>query len=332
VKKGHLSFSIIVPVYNRPKEIEELLDSLTKQTNTDFEILIIEDGSEIKSDWVVKKYEEHLNVKYYFKMNTGPAQTRNYGCTQAHGNYFIFLDSDCILPQGYFEAVQRSLQQDYVDAFGGPDQAHESFTTLQKAINYSMTSFFTTGGIRGGGEKLEKFMPRSFNMGFSREVFEKTGGFPTVRFAKAKAAGEDLDLSIQIVKFGFKTRLIKEAFVYHKRRTSLKQFYNQVFNFGFARISVSKRHPESLKLVHFAPSVFTLGIVGVMVLSVFWSMYFWLPVMLHILMLFLHSTIKNRSIHVGLLSILTSYIQLLGYGSGFITAIWKHGLGKQPAA
>jgi glycosyltransferase involved in cell wall biosynthesis len=323
VNKQHLAFSFIVPVYNRPKEIEELLESLVQQTNKHFEIVIVEDGSELKSDQVADRYSRELNIRYHFKANTGPALSRNFGCQIASGNYFIFVDSDCVLPPRYFDTVHRFLTTTYVDAFGGPDQAHESFTITQKAINYSMTSFFTTGGIRGGGEKLGKFNPRSFNMGFSREVFEKTGGFPSIRFAKAKAAGEDLDLSIQIIKLGFKTALIKDAFVYHKRRTNLKQFYNQVYNFGFARISVWQRHPESLKPVHFAPAMFTMGSIMLSLLALFVHPYFFIPILFHALLLLVDSTIRNRSVIIGCISVVTSYAQLLGYGFGFISAVWK---------
>ena len=222
--KTNLKFSFIIPVYNRPNEVEELLESLSKQTNKNFEVVIVEDGSDLKSDAIVEKYKQQLDISYYFKENTGPGISRNYGFERAQGNYCIFLDSDCILPRHYFETVQNELANNYVDAFGGPDRAHKSFSKLQKAINYSMTSFFTTGGIRGGKKKLDKFFPRSFNMGYSREVFDKTQGFSKLRF------GEDIDMSIRIIENGFHTRLIPEAYVYHKRRTNLRQFFKQVFN------------------------------------------------------------------------------------------------------
>jgi glycosyltransferase involved in cell wall biosynthesis len=318
-----LKFSIIVPVYNRPNEVEELLESLSKQTNKDFEVVIVEDGSKLKSDTVVEKYKQHLDISYYFKENTGPGISRNYGFERAQGNYCIFLDSDCILPPHYFESVKNFLHKNYVDCFGGPDKAHEDFNVHQKAISYSMTSFFTTGGIRGGSQKMDKFNPRSFNMGFSRDVFEKTGGFPTIRFAKSKAAGEDLDLSIQIKKMGFSTALIQDAYVYHKRRTNLKQFYRQVFNFGFARITISKRHPESLKYLHYLPSLFIIASIFIILGSVFISPYIILTLVLHIIILFFDSLLKTKNISVSLLSIITSYIQILGYGFGFLKAFWK---------
>lgn len=320
----NISFSFIIPVYNRPTEVRELLESMANQTVKDFEVLIVEDGSETKSDKVYEEFESKLDLKYFFKQNTGPGDSRNYGFKKAKGNYCIFVDSDCILPEQYVEIVQSTLEKDYADAFGGPDKAHVDFTALQKAINYSMTSFFTTGGIRGGNEKLARFQPRSFNMGFSREVFDKTGGFPNIRFAKNKAAGEDLDLSIQIQKLGFKTVLIQDAYVYHKRRTSLKQFFNQVFGFGYARITIYKRHPESLKFLHLAPALFTIGTAGLLIVSIAYSALFILPVLVHMALILIDSSVKNKNIHIGLMSVVTSYTQLLGYGLGFINAAWKH--------
>ncbi len=312
-----LTFSIIIPVYNRPNETEELLESLTLQTEKDFEVVIVEDGSDQKSDGIVGKYSKDLNIKYLFRANSGPGPSRNYGFENAAGNYCIFLDSDCILPPDYFRIVRSTLSASYADAFGGPDKAHKSFSNLQKAINYSMTSFFTTGGIRGGSEKIDKFYPRSFNMGYSREVFSKTNGFSGMRF------GEDIDMSIRILENGFKTMLIKEAFVYHKRRTSIRQFFKQVYNSGIARINLYKRHRSSLKAVHFAPAVFVSGIIVLLLLSCFVSIFFLAPVLIHFLLLLIDSSLKNKSLTIGLLSIITSYIQLSGYGFGFMAAFWK---------
>ena len=316
-----ISLSLIIPVYNRPFEVEELLESLSRQTDKEFEVVIVEDGSNLRCDDVVKKYGSQLRIHYFFKENTGPGITRNYGIERAKGNYFIFLDSDCIIPPQYIEVVLQSLHTNWADAFGGPDEAHESFSNLQKAINYSMTSFFTTGGIRGGGEKLDKFYPRSFNMGFSKEVYEKTGGFPAVRYAKAKAAGEDIELSILIRKNGFKIGLIKEAFVYHKRRIDLKKFYRQVFNFGYARITLYKRNNGALKLVHLLPAIFTIGLFCCIILS-FISIYFLAPIVLFVLIIFIDAVLKNKSIIIGFLSIFTSLIQLVGYGLGFMKSFF----------
>lgn len=312
-----IQISLIIPVYNRPNEVEELLASLSQQTFKGFEIIIVEDGSTLKCQDQVLKYQDILNIKYYFKPNSGPGQSRNYGFEKATGNYGIFLDSDCVIPASYAQIVHHELTHHYIDAFGGPDQAHQDFTKLQKAINYSMTSFFTTGGIRGGSEKLDKFYPRSFNMGYSRDVFTATQGFSKMRF------GEDIDMSIRILENGFQTKLIKEAYVFHKRRTNFRQFYKQVFNSGIARINLYKRHPQSLKIVHFAPAVFTLGLLACLILSLCLSPLFLIPIALHALLLFIDSSLKNHSIQIGLLSILTSYVQLLGYGTGFIISFWK---------
>lgn len=314
-----LWFSIIVPVYNRPKEIEELLDSLTHQSDKDFEVLVVDDGSTNTCKEEVDRFQEHLSVRYLYKENSGPGLTRNYGAQQAKGNYFIFLDSDCILPPKYVQTVKTALDENYCDAFGGPDKAHEDFAAIQKAVNYSMTSFFTTGGIRGGHKKIDKFYPRSFNMGFSREVFEMTGGFSEMRF------GEDLDMSIRILKNGFQTCLIEEAWVYHKRRTSLRQFFKQVQHSGAARIRLQKRHPGTLKLVHLLPSLFTAGSLLLLLLS-FFSFYFLLPLLLYAIAVFIDATHYNRDSTVGALAILTSFAQLFGYGTGFIYTFLAEGM------
>ena len=304
-------------MFNRPGETDELLRSLSLQTERAFEVVIVEDGSSLSCRSVVEKYSDQLDISYYYKENSGPGPSRNFGCEKAGGDYMIFLDSDCVLPEGYVRVVREALEQHYTDAFGGPDRAHQDFTRFQKAINFSMTSFLTTGGIRGGNERMEKFHPRSFNMGFSREVFDTTCGFSGMRF------GEDIDLSIRILEHGFKSQLIKNAFVYHKRRSSLKQFFKQVYNSGIARINIYKRHPGTLKLVHAAPAVFTLGIIALLVLSSLLSVYFMAPILLHLLLLFLIASIRNRSIVTGVLALVTSYTQLVGYGAGFMSAFWR---------
>ena len=255
-------FSLVIPIYNRPNEAEELLESLTQQTYTDFEVIVVEDGSSITCEQVVAKYNNLLNIKYFIKSNSGPGTTRNYGAERSVGDTIIYFDSDCIIPPRYLEIVNKRLSENYTDAFGGPDRAHESFTPLQKAINYSMTSFLTTGGIRGGKRKLDKFFPRSFNMGYSRKVFEVTKGFSTMRF------GEDIDMSIRILSNGFTTQLIENAYVYHKRRTDFRKFFRQVYNSGIARINLYKRYPESLKVVHLLPAAFTAGCAGLLMLSI----------------------------------------------------------------
>ena len=312
-----LKISLIIPVFNRPGEVEELLQSLSIQSDKDFEIVIVEDGSTKSSLQVVESYTDRLDIKYFFKANSGPGPSRNFGSEEASGDYLIFLDSDCVIPPDYCSIVKERLNSSYADAFGGPDQAHPDFTKFQKAINFSMTSFLTTGGIRGGTEKMGKFHPRSFNMGYSREVYKATGGFSQMRF------GEDVDLSLRILENGFSTTLIKEAFVYHKRRSNLRQFFKQVYNSGIARINLHKRHPGSMKLVHFAPALFTLGCMGLILLGIFISPWFLAPLALHILMLFILATFQNRSLAIGLLAILTSYTQLLAYGTGFLKAFWR---------
>lgn len=316
-KERIINLSIVIPVYNRPTEIDELLASLCKQTNNNFEVIIVDDGSTLKCDKQVDKYKSLLNIKYYYKKNTGPGLTRNYGNEKSSGNYTIFLDSDCVLPSHYIQTIHVRLRNKFIDAFGGPDRADQSFSILQKSINYAMTSFFTTGGIRGGGEKLDKFYPRSFNMGYSREVFEKTKGFSRMRF------GEDIDMSIRIINCGFETALIKEAYVYHKRRTNFKQFFKQVFNSGIARINLFKRHPNSLKTVHTFPTLFVIGMLLLIIFSVTISPYFMTPLIFYSLLIFVDSTLKNKNIYVGLISIFASYIQIIGYGTGFLVAFWK---------
>ena len=286
-----ISYSIIIPVYNRPVEVRELLESLLHQTCKDFEVLIIEDGSAVRCDEVVKEYEDQLNVRYFFKPNSGRSLTRNY------------------------------VKETNADCFGGPDRAHASFSLMQKAISYSMTSFLTTGGIRGSKKGLEKFVPRTFNMGFSREVYQKVGGFKDM-------FGEDIDLSTRIRKAGFTVELFPEAYVYHKRRVSLKSFYRQVYVFGMARVDLYQMHPDSLKLVHLLPACFVLGVLFLLLSSLIcpWAL---LPLGVYILALFLESLFVNKSLPIALLSIVTSFIQLGGYGMGFIGAFVRKVILKQ---
>jgi len=319
-------FSVVIPVYNRPDEVDELLRSLCDQTVDNFEVVIVEDGSSVSCKTVVEKYSLRLSISYFYKENTGPGTTRNYGAERSKGDYIVFFDSDCIIPPNYFQCVTTFLTRNKVDAFGGPDKAHASFTPTQKAINYSMTSFFTTGGIRGGNEKMDKFFPRSFNMGFSREVFNTTGGFSTMRF------GEDIDMSIRILSNGFKTALIKEAFVYHKRRTDLKKFFKQVFNSGMARINLYKKYPSSLKIVHLLPTAFVLGTLLLIVLSVLCSVWLLALLAIYVVVVFTDSLLKNKSLTVAYKSIFAAFVQLFGYGTGFLAAVWKRIILRQPDA
>lgn len=328
-----MKYSIIVPVYNRPDEVDELLGSLAEQTEKDFEVIIVEDGSSVTCEKVCNGYKATLDIHYFMKENSGPGQSRNYGVARAKGEYVIILDSDVVLPPGYIESVSDELEKAPADAFGGPDKAHSSFTDIQKAISYSMTSFFTTGGIRGSKKKkLDKFYPRSFNMGVRRDVYNKLGGFSKMRF------GEDIDFSIRIFKTGCKCRLFPESWVWHKRRTDFRKFFRQVYNSGIARINLYKKYPESLKLVHLLPMVFTVGVLGLVVISAVGRVLMhyddidrwywlcagpWLPILAYCLLIFVDSSKQNRSLKIGLESIAASFVQLMGYGFGFIEAWWK---------
>jgi GT2 family glycosyltransferase len=308
-------FSIIIPLYNRPQEIDELLFTLARQTYTQFEVLVIEDGSLNDAKAVVEKYTNKLDLKYYVKANEGQGFTRNYGFERASGDYFIIFDSDCLIPEDYLEIVKDYLREHELDAYGGPDAAHESFTPVQKAISYAMTSPFTTGGIRGNAKHIGQFHPRSFNMGVSREVWENVGGFILTRL------GEDIEYSIRIHENGFKIGLIPAAKVYHKRRTSFSQFYKQLHFFGRARINIYKHFPAELKLVHFFPAIFTVGLLFTLVLHMIYLPLAYIcdaGILIFFLLIFFHSWEVNKSIKVAFLSMIAAFIQLGAYGMGFI--------------
>lgn len=337
-----MKYSIIIPVYNRPDEVEELLESLTRQAFLNFEVVIVEDGSSVPCKDVCEKYDGKLNIRYLTKKNSGPGQTRNYGVEHATGDYVIILDSDVTVPEGYLQAIDDELSACPCDAFGGADASHPSFTDVQKAISYSMTSFFTTGGIRGGkagaqgkgGAKgaLDKFYPRSYNMGIRRDVYLKLGGFSKMRF------GEDIDFSYRIIEAGYKSRLFPEAWVWHKRRTDLRKFFRQVYNSGIARINLEKRHPGTMKLVHMLPTIFTVGVILLVIISMAGRLlmhyddvhrWYWLcaapwgPIILYSLLICIDSTLKNKSLRIGCISVGAAFVQLMGYGFGFIEAWWK---------
>ncbi|KQC28882.1 glycosyltransferase [Flagellimonas eckloniae] len=309
----NLFFSIIVPVFNRPEEIQELLESLLHQDfKESYEIVIVEDGSSESSEEAVKRFQQSLQISYYFKENSGPGDSRNYGMQKANGNYFIILDSDCILPQQYLTKVNNELQEEFVHCFGGPDAAHESFTSVQKAINYVMTSFLTTGGIRGGSNSVGKFQPRSFNMGISKEVFEKVGGFGQIH------PGEDPDLTFRIWKAGYTTRLFSKAFVYHKRRIDWKKFYTQVNKFGMVRPILNKWHPGTAKLTYWFPSLFMIGLVAFIFLAVIGISLPLAIIGAYPILLFLDSLIKTKNIKVAFMTIFAALMQFTGYGIGFL--------------
>ena len=308
-----LNYSIIVPVYNRPNEVDELLETLVKQDfQEDFEIVIVEDGSEHTSEEVIKKYQDRLRISYFFKENSGPGGSRNFGMSKAKGNYFVILDSDVLLPKQYLTEVDSQLKKNFTDAYGGPDAAHDSFTSLQKAINYSMTSFLTTGGIRGKKKGVGKFQPRSFNMGLSREAFEATNGFSDMR------TGEDIDMTFRLWDKGFDTQLIDRAFVYHKRRNTLSSFYHQTFSFGTARPILSRKYPKTKKLTYWFPSLFIIGFDLSIIALIFGYWYFIAFYAIYFTALFSDATVENKSIKVGFLSVITSFTQFIGYGFGFL--------------
>lgn len=311
-------YSFIIPLYNRPEEIEELLYSLTKQNFSEkFEVVVVEDGSENNATAIVESYKDKLDIQYFLTENQGAGMARNYGMSQAKGDYFIVLDSDVLVPSNYLNKVDKALKENYTDAFGGPDAAHPTFTPLQKAINFSMTSLMTTGGIRGKKKGVGTFQPRSFNLGISKKAFKVTGGFSTMKI------GEDIDLSFRLWKHGFKTQLIDTAFVYHKRRTSINAFYKQTFKFGSARPVLNKKYPGTAKLTYWFPSFFILGFI---VASLLFTLGYWQLIVLYYLyfiILLMSSLFVNKSTEVAFLSIITTLVQMAGYGFGFLKSMFS---------
>jgi glycosyltransferase involved in cell wall biosynthesis len=308
-------YSIIVPVYNRPQEVEELLESLVLQSYQNFEVILVEDGSTLTSQQVAEKFQHQLTLHYLFKSNSGPGPSRNFGFQHARGEYFVIFDSDCIIPPDYFQAVEEGLRTHKLDAWGGPDRAHQDFTILQRAMGYTMASVLTTGGIRGGKKSVGWFQPRSFNMGLSRKVFERTNGFLFDRYA------EDIEFSIRMKQEGFKVGLIPDAFVYHKRRTTFGQFFKQVFNFGKGRALIGKKYPEEVKLTHWIPTLFTAGVIVVFLLPLISRTFFLIGaagVLFYFTAIFLHSLFVNKNLLVALLSVPSALLQFFGYGFGFL--------------
>ncbi|AWA30072.1 glycosyl transferase family 2 [Flavobacterium magnum] len=311
-------FSLIIPVYNRPDEVEELLHSLSGTSyQFEFEVVIVEDGSPIPCEAVVNSYRSKLDISYYFKPNSGPGDSRNFGMRKARGDYFLIFDSDCIIPSQYLDEVATALNHGYVDCFGGPDKALDSFSDIQKAINFGMTSFLTTGGIRGGSESTGKFQPRSFNMGLSKQAFKASGGFGNIH------PGEDPDLSIRLWKLGFETCLFPKAFVYHKRRIDWSKFYRQVNKFGKARPILNSWYPEYTKLTFFFPTLFLLGFVFSAIMALIGWNFFILFYTLYFFLLFVLSAIRNKSVRIALLSIVAVSVQFYGYGIGFLQSFLK---------
>lgn len=323
-----LSFSFIIPVYNRPNEVKELLDSFLEQSYVGaYEIVIVEDGSSISSEEVVNRYKNQLQISYYKKANSGPGDSRNYGMKLAKGNFFVILDSDCILPPQYLNEVAIALKSEYVDCFGGPDAAHSSFSLVQKAINYAMTSVLTTGGIRGNKNAVDKFQPRSFNMGIAKSTFQAVGGFGNIH------PGEDPDLTIRIWNKGYKTKLIPEAFVYHKRRIDWSKFFIQVNKFGMVRPILNQWHPQTAKIIYWFPTFFCFSFIAALIMFLFGiGMPMYLFVSYYVL-LFVDSLIKNRSLVIALLSLLAVSIQFIGYGNGFLkSTVMLNLTNKEPEA
>ncbi len=312
-----LKYSLIIPVYNRPEEIDELLESLTYLEKGNFEVIVVEDGSSIDCEIKIKRYSNQLNISYFKILNAGPGGARNYGAGKASGEWLIFLDSDTLIPKDYLSAIDSFLETNEIDAFGGADKERNDFLPIQKAISYSMTSFLTTGGIRGSKNSLEKFKPRSFNMGIRRIAFDHLNGYGKMRY------GEDIDFSLRLENAGFKTAYIPEAFVYHKRRTSFKAFFKQIKHSGEARIMLSKIHKGSFKLVHLFPGAFTVGLIlSISLIILFPSIGFIFLMVygVYFFLIFLHSSIKSMSLGIGALSTIASFVQLVAYGYGFIKA------------
>lgn len=319
-----LLFSFIIPVYNRPNEILELLESfLIQEPPIEYEIVIVEDGSTITSKQVVDNFKSQLNISYYYKQNSGPGDSRNFGMQKAKGNYFIILDSDCILPKDYVIELEKNLKAKYVDCFGGPDAAHHSFTNLQKAINFSMTSFITTGGIRGNKNSVNKFQPRSFNMGISKKAFNATQGFGRIH------PGEDPDLSIRLWNLGFDTAFFETVYVYHKRRISWSKFYTQVKKFGMVRPILNTWHPSTKKITYWFPIAFVLAFI-LSVLAAFFNLM--LPIYLilgYYILAFIVALIETKNIIVAFQSLIAITIQFFGYGIGFLKSTFFVGILKR---
>lgn len=319
-------FSIIIPIYNRPEEIDELLKSLTSQTyDKPYEIVIVEDGSSITCEHIVDNYKNQLTISYYFKPNSGPGDSRNFGMRKAQGDYFIIFDSDCLIPSQYLTEVDKYLNNNSVHCFGGPDAAHESFSDIQKAINHTMTSFLTTGGVRGGSEKIDKFQPRSFNMGLSKEAFAVTNGFGKIH------PGEDPDLSIRLWELGYETALIPNAFVYHKRRIDFNKFYKQVNKFGKARPILDFWYPKYSKITYWFPVCYVFQLFLSIVLLLFGIKFMLIINLLYLFLIAIEAIMINKNIKIGLLTIFTTLIQFFGYAKGFVKSfIYINVLKKDP--
>ncbi|RPG64236.1 MAG: glycosyltransferase [Flammeovirgaceae bacterium TMED290] len=315
-----VKYSIIVPVYNRPEELKELILSISKQSFKNLEVIIVDDGSQISSREIFQNFKKKLDISYFFTENQGPALARNFGVKNANGEWIIFFDSDCTVPNNYFKILEKFLNNNLIDFFGGPDTLDDSFNDIQKSINFSMTSFLTTGGIRGRKKSIDKFLPRTFNMGVKKKSFNEVEGFSNIRY------GEDLDLSYRLSKKGKSSALIDKAFVNHKRRSNLSSFFKQIYNSGRARNFLNNRHKGTFRFYHLLPSLFVIFFI----LSFLFylidfriTLFILIVYSLYFIIIFLSSSFINKNIYIGFLSIITTFIQFLGYGFGFLVAIFK---------
>jgi len=320
---GFQKFSIIIPSFNRVDEITALLVSMEELRfpRSQFELIIADDGSTDETLHFIKSYSSAsgLNLILVSQSNQGPGAARNLGVAAASGDFFIFIDSDVTVPGHWLEEISKQLQLEGGQAFGGPDTYRDDFPALLKAINHSMNSFLTTGGLRGKkGKSLARYYPRSFNMGLSRALWEKTGGFSKLRH------GQDIEFSHRLHQAGAKILFIPKAFVFHKRRTSLKKFFKQVFNWGVARINLYKMNPSMLEPLHALPAVASAGYLLLSLMAFFHPVLkqIWLVFSAFGLLLLLFSSAQAlrqyRSIAVALYVPLVIPIQIFGYGIGFI--------------
>lgn len=307
------TISIVVAIFNRKDELFELLNSLIAQTDKDFEVIIIDDGSFVDLVPTVETFKEMLNIQYFKKANSGPGLSRNYGANRAKNDWLVFVDSDVIVEKDYIENIKKNLEKTNCAAFGGADKAHKGFNILQKAISYSMTSVFTTGGIRGSKKAVTRFQPRSFNMGVNKEIFLKIGGFSEMRI------GEDPDLSMTIWENGYQTAFFDDIGVYHKRRTDLGKFSKQVYQFGCARPILNQRHPDYVKPTFWFPTLFLLGYVaGILEYFLLQKGFVLACYGFYTLVIFLHALYLTKNIAIAAQAIITTYIQMFSYGYGFL--------------
>ena len=316
-------YSIIIPSFNRADELSELLKSFEQLDfpKDAYEVIIADDGSTDTTAELVKKFQDKksFTLTYCSQQNKGLGAARNLGMENAAGDFFVFVDSDVTVPPHWLNEIDLGLSREKADAFGGPDTYLDSFPALLKAINYSMTSFITTGGLRGKkGRKLAKFYPRSFNMGLSRKLQEKIGGFGNLRH------GQDIEYSSRIIRSGAKVFFAEKAFVFHKRRTNLRRFLRQVFNWGIARINLYQIDPSMFEPLHAAPAAALILVLTVSAAAVFSPLFFWLfkiglvSGLLVLLFSMADAAIKYKQLKPSFYLPLVIPIQVFAYGAGFI--------------